>query len=295
MPMYPGNLRRLSAAPALFITAAAATALLSADRPARAYIDIPLPSLADLCKDSDRGTETIAVLRVETVNRPKRGIVYRKVRDLKGSFPAGRKYFGDTFTHVIRESANDWLILKPHNHMDAGRLEVQNQAILAWAAEGKTAVIFHRGGEHAVCVGHHWYTARPAVSGGRPGPDLPYKSDREKPPENEPWVYGGASDPRFARFFCGDVDELVAAVADIRAGKTDVIVPRMVGTAKEVSERIGPVLRFRADRAEFGDRGSYTPDARPKQEYHTPFAGQEPWATHRGNPQRTGSDGGPGP
>jgi outer membrane protein assembly factor BamB len=285
----------LAATPGLVATAVFVLLLTIEDRTAHAYIDIPVPSLAELCKGGHRRTESIAVLRVEKVNRQKRGIVFSKVRDLMGSFPANGKYFGDTFTHVIRESPNDWLMLKPHNYMDADRLELQNQAILAWAAEGKKAVIFQRDGEHAICVGHLWYTARPAVSGGRPGPDLPYKSNREKPPEKEPWVYGGASDPRFARFFCGDVDELVAAVTDLVAAKKDVTVPRMMGTAKIVSDRTGPVLRFRADRAEFGDRGSFTPDARPKKEYYNPFADQAPWATHRGNAQRTSADDGPGP
>jgi outer membrane protein assembly factor BamB len=281
-----------SVAPALLPAAALIAVLLTGEgRPSRAYIDIPLPSLADLCRDTNRGTEAIAVLRVEKVNREKRGIAYRKVRDLKGSFPAGRKYFGDTFTHIIHDSPNDWLMFKPHNHMDADRLELQNQAILAWAAEGKTAVLFERGGEQAICVGHLWYTARPAVSGNRG----PYRSDRENPPEREQWVYGGASDPRFARFFCGDVDELVPAVTDILAGKQDVVAPRMVGTAQTVSDRSGPVLRFPADRAEFGDRGAFTPDARPRKEYYNPFGDQAAWSTHRGNPQRTGSDDGPGP
>jgi hypothetical protein len=264
---------------------------------AHAYIDIPLPSLAELCKDAQHGTETIAVLRVERVNRPKRGIIYRKLRDLKGSFPASGKYFGETFAHVIRDSANDWLMFKPHNYMDRDRLEQQNQAILNWAAEGKTAVIFQRGGEHAICVGHLWYTARPAVTGNRPGGpnDIPFKSNREMPPEKEPWVYGGASDPRFARFFCGDADELAQAVADLLAGKKEVIVPRMVGSAKMLSDRTGPIRRYRADRPEFPDRGGFTWDGRPKTEYSDPFADQALWATHRGNPQRTGADDGPGP
>ena len=85
--------------------------------------------------------EAIAVLRIEKVNREKRGIVFRKVRDLKGTFPTQGKYFGDTFTHVIRESANDWLMFKPHNHMDADRLELQNQAILAWAVRSEAGPV----------------------------------------------------------------------------------------------------------------------------------------------------------
>src|SRR5260370_37258669 len=122
-------------------------------------------------------------------------------------------------------------MFKPHNYMDTDRLELQNQAILAWAAEGKQAVIFQRNGEQAICVGHQWYTARPAVSGGRPGePDLPFRSNREKPPQKQQCVYAGASNPRFAAFFCGDVEELVAAVTDILAGKKDVTTPRMPGT-----------------------------------------------------------------
>ena len=293
MPRYHPSI--LATAPGLVATAVFVVLLTVEDRTAQAYIDIPVPSLAELCKGGQRGTESIAVLRIEKVNRRKRGIVYSKVRDLKGSFPAYGKYYGKTFTHVIRESPNDWLLLKPHNYMDPDRLEQQNQAILAWAMEGKQAVIFQRDGEHAICVGHLWYTARPAVSGGRPGPDLPYKSNREKPPEKEPWVYGGASDPRFARFFCGDVDELIAAVTAVLDGKKDAIVPRMVGSEKSVSDRTGPVLRLRADREEFGDRGSFTPDARPKQAYYDPYADQAMWATHRGNAQRTGTDDGLGP
>jgi outer membrane protein assembly factor BamB len=91
------------------------------------------------------------------------------------------------------------------------------------------------------------------------------------------------------------VDELIAAISDLCDGKADVTVPRMVGTAKMVSDRSGTVLRFRADRQEFGDRGSFTPDARPKTDYHNPFADQAVWATHRGNAQRTGADDKPGP
>ena len=274
-----------------FLPAVAAMLLIVENRPAHGFIDVPVQSLAQLSKES----EAIAILRVEKVSREKKGIVYGKVRDLKGTFPLQRKYFGDTFTHIIRDPATP-LMFAPHHHMDQGRLELQNEAILAWVSEGKTAVIFQHGsGAQAICIGHWWYTARPTESGGDRDPSTMAMAPPWAPPLNKPWVYGGGSEPRFGRFFCGDVDELVAAVTDLLAGKKDVTAPRMVGTAKLVSDRTGPVLRFRADREEFGDRGSFTNDALPKKEYHDPFLGQAPWSTHRGNPQRTGADDRPGP
>jgi outer membrane protein assembly factor BamB len=251
------------------------------NRPAQGFIDIPVQSLAQLCKDA----EAIAVLRVEKVNLPKKGIVYSKVRDLKGSFPTQRKYFGDTFTHVIRDTPTPFMF-KPYTHMDPGRLGLQNEAILAWAADAKTALIFQRAHEQAICVGHSWYTARPVLARA-----ADRDADRDGgPPANKPWVYGGASDPRFARFFCGDAEELAAAVSDLLAGK-EATVPRMLGTVEQLSDRTGPLRRFRADRDEFPNRGLWTWDARAKKEFPGPFPGQLPWATHRGNPQRTGAEG----
>src|SRR5262249_50397408 len=156
----------------------------------------------------------IAVLRVERVNREKKGITYRKVRDLKGTFPQARfEFFGETFTHILGPIHN------PERHrQDVDSQELQNDAILAWAAEGKTAVIFLRGQNlstgqnHAVCVGHAWYTA------GRRG----------RPPAGEHWVLRGSADSRLQRLFCGDADELVAALENILAGK-QATVPRMLG------------------------------------------------------------------
>src|SRR5262249_52301967 len=82
-------------------TAVVVVMLTGEARGARGYIDIPPQSLARLCED----TKAIAVLRVEKVNREKRGVVYSKVRDLKGHFPTQGQYFGDTFTHVIRQDS----------------------------------------------------------------------------------------------------------------------------------------------------------------------------------------------
>lgn len=179
--------------------------LAGRDRTAQAFIDIPPQSLAKLCTD----TQAIAVLRVEKVNREKRGIVYSKVRDLKGTFPTQGKYFGDTFTHIVRKGSP---LFSP---LDKESQDQQIEAILAWAAEGKIAVLFQRGGEQSICVGHSWYTARPAL-GIRS--DLRTFAPERPPPAKEPWVYGAVCDSRFARFFCGDPEELVSAVTDLLAG-----------------------------------------------------------------------------
>jgi outer membrane protein assembly factor BamB len=237
------------------VTTACVALLAGGARPARAVIDNPGETLAKQCQL----VEAIAVVRVEKVNREKKGIVYRKVRDLKGRFPAPRPFFGDTFTHVLRQNPNpDW------HRQDADNYDQQNDAILAWAAEGKTTVIFQRGGEQAVCVGRAWYTLR------------------GQPPAAGHWVLSGGADSRFLRLFCGDVEELADAVTDLQAGK-EVTVPHMIGTVKMLSDRTGPVRHIGADKPE------------PQGEFYSPFHGQAPWCTHRGNAQRTGADDGPGP
>jgi hypothetical protein len=239
-----------------WVIAACALVIFGTARRAPAVIDIPGETLAKHCALA----EAITVLRVEKVNREKKGIVYRKVRDLKGSFFASRPIFGHTFTHVLRQNPNpDW------HRQDVDNQDLQNEAILAWAREGKIAVVFQRGAEQAVCLGHAWYCAR------------------GQPPAKEHWVLAAGADSRFLRLFCGDVEELVAAVTDILGGKM-VTVPRMVGTVKMVSDRTGPVRGIRADKPE------------PQREVYNPFHWQAgPCGTHRGNPQRTGTDNGSGP
>jgi hypothetical protein len=74
--MPPRHQRKTWAiAPGPLLAAGLVVLLAGADRPVHGYIDIPVPSLAELCKDTKYGTEAIAVLRVEKVNREKRGIV----------------------------------------------------------------------------------------------------------------------------------------------------------------------------------------------------------------------------
>jgi outer membrane protein assembly factor BamB len=80
------------------------------------------------------------------------------------------------------------------------------------------------------------------------------------------------------------VEELITAVTDLLAGK-EVVVPRLVGSNRMLNDRTAPVRRRLADRADLMDGF----------EYVSPFVSQSPWSTHRGNPQRTGADDGPGP
>jgi hypothetical protein len=199
--------------------------------------------------------DTIVIVRVEKVDRKKKGIVYSKIRDLKvgawGSVPT------PTFTHVLSGSPN---LVRHRQDIDGH--DQQNEAILAWAEEGKTAVLFRAAGHGAICLGHCWYS----FSG-----DPPAK------------VLAGGGDSRFTRLYCGDAEGLVAAVTNLLAGK-EVTVPRMVGTATMLSDRTAPVRRMRTDRP-----------AREGNDSYNPFHGQAPWSTNRGNPQHTGADDSPGP
>src|SRR5262249_12973168 len=92
---------------------------------------------------------------------------------------------------------------------------------------------------------------------------------------------------------------------DLLAGK-EATVPRMLGTDRMLSDRSGPIQQARADRTVFPDRSQWdhrpgmsrtgSPSHyQPKREFENPFRDQAPWSTHRGNPQRTGSDDGVGP
>src|SRR5262249_9578893 len=150
------------------------------------YIDIPLPSLSKLCARS----HNITVFRVEKVNREKKAIIYRKVRYLKGTNPG---FDDETVTHVLGPIHN------PNYHVeDRDKEEFLNDAILAWAAEGKTAVMFAEGG--IMCIGHAWYTGR----------GLP-------PVKGAAWIVRCSADSRLQRLFCGDVEDLISAVTNLLA------------------------------------------------------------------------------
>src|SRR5207302_1225972 len=83
-------------------------------------------------------SSNVVLMRVEKVDKEKRMIIYRKVRDLKGKHP----------TDVIK-----------HTLAAPGFNEREWKYPMAWAEVGKTAVFFHNGGASETCIGTYWYQA----------------------------------------------------------------------------------------------------------------------------------------
>ncbi len=108
-----------------------ALALLLVPPTAFAYIEAPF-SLGKIISDSTN----VLLMRVESVDKEKNLIVYRKVRDIKGTHP------GDVIRHNIGRGGfnpREW------------------QFVMAWAEVGQQAVFFHNGGAGEVCIPNYWY------------------------------------------------------------------------------------------------------------------------------------------
>ncbi|HUT34970.1 MAG TPA: VCBS repeat-containing protein [Planctomycetota bacterium] len=108
-----------------------ALALLLVPAAAFAYIEAPF-SLGKLIADSTN----VLVVRVEQVDKKKNLIVYRKVRDVKGTHP------GDVIRHNIGRGGfhpREW------------------QNVMAWAEVGQQATFFHNGGAGEMCIQNYWY------------------------------------------------------------------------------------------------------------------------------------------
>jgi hypothetical protein len=111
--------------------AAAVVAIVLTPPPAQAYVEaghsmgmiVNLSSNAILCQ-------------VDKVDKEKNLIIYKKVRDLKGTHP----------TDLIK-----------HNIGRGGYEPREWQFIMDWAEVGKTAVFFHNGGQGEMCIGTYWY------------------------------------------------------------------------------------------------------------------------------------------
>ena len=80
----------------------------------------------------------ILLMRVQSVDREKNLIIYRKERDIKGKHPQD--------------------IIK-HNIGRGGFHPREWQITMEWAEVGKTAVFFHNGGASETCIGNYWYQA----------------------------------------------------------------------------------------------------------------------------------------
>ena len=107
------------------------SALLVPVPAARAYVEVAY-SLGRLLNESSN----VLLMRVERVDRQKNLIIYRKVRDVKGTFK------GDVFNHNIGKRGfhpREW------------------QTIMAWAEVGKTALLFSNGNAGEVCIDKYWY------------------------------------------------------------------------------------------------------------------------------------------
>ncbi len=78
----------------------------------------------------------IVLMRVEQVDRTKNLILFRKVRDLKGTHPAD----------VIRQNIGQ-----------GGYNPREWQYPMQWAEVGKTAILFHNGSQSETCIGTYWY------------------------------------------------------------------------------------------------------------------------------------------
>jgi hypothetical protein len=102
-------------------------------RPALAYIEATY-SLGRLVQESTN----ILLIQVESVDRQKNAIIYRKVRDIKGV------HQGDIVRHLIGQ---------------AGFHPREWKTVMEWAEVGKLAVMFHNGSASETCIDNYWYQA----------------------------------------------------------------------------------------------------------------------------------------
>jgi hypothetical protein len=99
--------------------------------PATAYIEAPY-SLGRLVAESTN----ILVVQVEKVDKENNRILYKKIRDVKGTHP----------TDVLR-----------HNIAKAGFHPREWQNCMAWAEPGKLAMFFYNGGASETAIDMYWY------------------------------------------------------------------------------------------------------------------------------------------
>jgi hypothetical protein len=188
-----------------------------------AYIANPPLTLGHMANASDY----IMLARVESVDRDKKVIVYRKVRDIKGKWPA------DIARHVI--NAN------PIARAVAPFDEKEATYVLKWADKDKTAILFARNIQgnspdramsHAY-IDHCWYSTRTR--------------------DQDIW-HTFSMEPNFLRSVCAGKPEHLAVALDKMLADKEAIVPIMTqgktddlrqGRAKIQGLRVGlKILTF---------------------------------------------------
>jgi hypothetical protein len=159
-------------------------------------------SLGKVVQDSTN----IVLLRVVSVDRDKNTITYEKVEDIKGKHPVD----------VIK-----------HNVAHAGFNPREWQNVMAWAQEGKLALMCHNGGASETCIDNYWYQAY-ARRGDANWWDM---------------VHG---EPFLLRSYAGKPEKMAAAVKEMLAGQ-EVVVPCMVdGDKNAIALRTARIQRMRA-------------------------------------------------
>lgn len=158
-------------------------------QPAVAYIALPPTTLGHLLSCSTY----ITVAQVEEVHQERKAIVYRKVRDIKGTWPS------DVVRHVFDPKPGD---AKSRPVLD----EAEWLYILQWAKKGRTAVLFcepSRAMAHTY-IDQGWYSSL-AVNRDKDSWAL--------------WKVVTTIPELLCTYCCGTPAQLVAALDQMVAGK----------------------------------------------------------------------------
>jgi hypothetical protein len=173
---------------------------------ARAYITAPVQTLGQLCNST-----YITVVRVEKVNKEKGIIIYRKVHDLKGTYPK------DVLRHVFD-------LKNTPRHKGPGDVPIRPEEkdwkyAVEWAEPGKTALVFSLKYDPYGDFGHTY------INGCWYATMCPQR-------DWDLWYSIYADPALLGRWHCGSTELLVAAVKEVLAGK-DAVVPILAGGSKD--------------------------------------------------------------
>ena len=112
-----------------------AAAMTISVRPAQGYIEVAF-TFGKIVGDSTN----IVLMQVESVDKVKNTITYKKIEDIKGKHP----------TEIIK-----------HNVAQAGFSPREWQTVMAWAEPGQMAVMFHNVSASETCINNYWYQCYP--------------------------------------------------------------------------------------------------------------------------------------